>query len=79
VPPNAEVSATTGLVSHLSSRRAAVYEFPGGWGVEWVLIDTQETPSNQSISAGYSRSVNDLPSRYTKIASAGGVMLWRQK
>jgi hypothetical protein len=76
VPAEDAVSASSGLLAHLSHRRAEVYEFNGGFGVPWVVIDTTEYPSVQSMASGYYSVLPMLPSRYDRVASADGVVLW---
>jgi len=78
IPSQSQVAATTGLVSHVSNR-VTVFEFPGGNGVEYVVIDSVTDPSDQAAAAGYFDHVRDLPRAYEVVASESGVTLWRHR
>jgi uncharacterized membrane protein len=61
VPAQVPLSAQSGLVPHLSQRRA-VYEFPRLEHAEWVIIDRHGWRSSQANDAGYARVLAELPS-----------------
>jgi hypothetical protein len=77
IPPDAQVSASSGLLPHLSERRA-ISEFPAGSGAGWVVIDNANAPSQQSLSSGYRGAVARLATAGYRIeAQSSGVTLWR--
>ncbi|GAC1569849.1 MAG: hypothetical protein NVS3B18_01480 [Candidatus Dormibacteria bacterium] len=76
VPPQAEVSAQTGLVPHLSAR-ARLFEFPAGFGTSYILVDDRGPISDQARAHGYAARRAQLPGAgYRPMRSAAGVTLW---
>lgn len=77
IPANAPVAASSGLVPHLSDRQE-IFEFPGGLGLPYVVLDAKGPFSSQS-SNGYDRAVAQMPGwHYRAVAAGGGVTLWRR-
>ena len=77
IPSNAPVSASSGLVPHLSDRQE-VFEFPGGLGLPYVALDIKGPLSSQSRD-GYDNAVARMAGwRYRVVASGGGVTLWQR-
>lgn len=77
IPRNAAVSASTGLVTHLSER-TEIWEFPAGLGVPYVVLDARGPLSDQS-RAGYARARSELAAwHYRVVAAADGVTLWQR-
>jgi hypothetical protein len=78
VPPDASLSAQSGLLPRLSQRRA-VYEFPRLENAEWVVIDRKGWHSSQASGAGYERVLSTLPAQgYCRILADDGVELYRR-
>jgi len=61
VPPEAPVSAQSGLLPHLSQRRE-VWEFPRLENAAFVVVDRTAWRSSQSRDTGYDRVLDSLPS-----------------
>jgi uncharacterized membrane protein len=77
VPPDVPLSAQSGLLSHLSQRRA-VYEFPRLEDASWVVVDRRAWVSTQSLGSGYSDVLRALPSLgYCLVTEDDGVELYR--
>lgn len=80
IPLDEGVSASTGLVAHLTQRSAGIYEFPGGLGVPWVVLDHRNYPSVQAVADHYGEKEANLEgSGYRLVAEAEGVTLWRHR
>jgi uncharacterized membrane protein len=78
IPAGAGVSASTGLVPHLSER-AEIWEFPAGPGIGWVVIDSASPPSQPSLAFGYRDAAQRLHSSgYEVVAQSAGVTLWQR-
>lgn len=77
VPSSASVSASTGLVAHLSDR-PEVTEFPPPGSPAFVVIDTGGDVSAKSQAAGYSDAVQRLEVSYRVVARVDGVVLWER-
>ena len=76
IPAAASVSASSGLVPHLSSRRE-IWEFPAGLGVPYVALDDLGPLSGQSQDAGFNAERKRMAGwHYRVVASADGVTLW---
>jgi uncharacterized membrane protein len=66
IPPEASVSATPGLLTHLAERPFIV-EFPTRRTPQWIAVDADAAEANR------------LPARgYVMAGEAGGVTLWRR-
>ena len=77
IPGNAPVAASSGLVPHLSDRQE-IFEFPGGLGLPYVVLDDKGPLSSQSRD-GYNRAVRRMPGwHYREVAAGGGVTLWQR-
>jgi hypothetical protein len=75
IPANAALSASTGLVPHLSER-TEIWEFPAGLGVPYVVLDAPGLVSDKSV--GYANARAALRSwHYHVVAGADGVTLWK--
>jgi hypothetical protein len=77
IPPDASVSAQTGLAPHLA-HRATLSEFPEGIGAAYVLLDTHGDIARpyQSLYFPFAAMLPD--EGYTVLWSRDGVMLyWR--
>lgn len=75
IPANAPVAASSGLVPHLSDRQE-IFEFPGGLGLPYVVLDIKGPFSSQS-SNGYNTAIARMPGwHYRVVARGGGVTLW---
>ena len=76
VPIGASVSASTGLVPHLSARDR-IYEFPDRAGeTEYVVLD-KWGPRAAWTLPGWDRAAEDLPTDgYRLVAEAEGISLW---
>ena len=59
IPANAPVAASSGLVPHVSDRQE-IFEFPGGLGLPYVVLDIKGPFSSES-SEGYDRAVARMP------------------
>jgi hypothetical protein len=78
VPPDAAVSAQSGLLPHLSQRRA-VWEFPRLESADYVIVDRTGWRSSQAGGAGFERTLNALPSLgYCPMLIDDGVTLYRR-
>jgi uncharacterized membrane protein len=78
IPAGAGVSASSGLVPHLSERHE-IWEFPAGLGIGWVVIDSASPPSQPSLAFGYRDAAQRLRSSgYEVVAQSAGVTLWRR-
>ena len=77
IPPDASVSAQTGLAPHLAHRRT-LFEFPEGIGATYVLLDSHGDIARpyQSLYAPFAAMLpND---GYTILSSDDGVTLYRR-
>lgn len=75
IPASASVSAQSGILPHLSQRRA-VWEFPDLRGAQYVVIDRKTFRSFQS-SATFDDTLSRLPSLgYTEVWSRDGVSVF---
>jgi uncharacterized membrane protein len=78
VPPNAAVSAQSGLLPHLSQRRD-VWEFPRLESAEYVIVDRTAWRSWQANDAGFERTLDSLPSLgYCPVLTDEGLILFRR-
>ncbi|MBV8527506.1 MAG: DUF2064 domain-containing protein [Candidatus Dormibacteraeota bacterium] len=76
IPSNAPVAASSGVVPHISDRQE-IFEFPGGLGLPYVVLDIKGPFSSESRD-GYAQAVARMPGwHYRVIASGGGVTLWK--
>lgn len=76
IPSNAPVAASSGVVPHISDRQE-IFEFPGGLGLPYVVLDIKGPLSSESRN-GYDRAVARMPGwHYRAVASGGGVTLWK--
>jgi len=79
VPPAASVSAQSGLLPHLSQRRA-IWEFPLLNDADYVVIDEHGWRTGQADEAGFDVVRRALPERgYCLLLAEDGVMLWARK
>jgi uncharacterized membrane protein len=62
IPPDAPLSAQSGLLPHLS-RRQWIWEFPRLEGAEYVVVDRNGWRSSQADAAGYDAVLAALPSQ----------------
>ncbi|MGI8854652.1 MAG: DUF2079 domain-containing protein [Thermomicrobiales bacterium] len=78
IPPDASVSAQTGLAPHLAHREA-LFEFPEGIGASYVLLDTHGDIARPYQSL-YTPLAAMLPDEgYTALSSRDGVTLYERK
>ncbi|MGD9891114.1 MAG: DUF2079 domain-containing protein [Dehalococcoidia bacterium] len=78
VPPDAAVSAQSGLLPHLSQRRD-IWEFPRLERAEYVIIDRTAWRTSQSDAAGFERTFHSLPAfGYCPVLTDDGVTLYRR-
>ncbi len=79
IPPDASLSAQTGLAPHLSQRRVQ-WEFPRLKDAEYVILQTNGIRSSQSLLAGFDQTAASLPALgYQPIASDGTIRLYRRQ
>lgn len=75
IPSNAPVAASSGVVPHISDRQE-VFEFPGGLGLPYIVLDVKGPFSSESQD-GYDQAVARMPGWHYRVAgSGGGVTLW---
>ena len=77
IPPDASVSAQTGLAPHLAHRQT-LFEFPEGIGATYVLLDSHGDIARpyQSLYAPFAALLPD--DGYTILSSRDGVTLYRR-
>ncbi len=79
IPPDASVSAQTGLAPHLSQRREQ-WEFPRLLGADYVVLQIGGIRSSQSLLAGFDAIVADLPELgYRLVAGDGPIRLYQRE
>ncbi|MFN8559200.1 MAG: DUF2079 domain-containing protein [Dehalococcoidia bacterium] len=79
IPPQASVSAQSGVAPHLSQRRE-VWEFPTVNGAEYVVVVPGGWSSSQAQAAGYRDTLATLPARgYCLQRDDDGVLVYRRK
>ncbi len=77
IPPDAVVSAQTGLAPHLSHRET-LFEFPEGVGAPYILLDARGDIA-RFYQSRYAPAVTALPNEgYTPVWSRDGVTLYRR-
>lgn len=78
LPPDASLSAQTGLAPHLSQRRVQ-WEFPRLLGADYVILQTGGMRSTQSVQAGFDSTAAALPEPgYMLVAGDGPIRLYRR-
>lgn len=79
IPPDASLSAQTGLAPHLSQRRAQ-WEFPRLLDADYVILQTGGIRSSQSQLAGFDDTLAGLPALgYRLVASDGPIRLYHRE
>jgi uncharacterized membrane protein len=79
VPPDAPVSAQSGLLPRLSQRREA-FEFPrAATEADWVLIDRLGHRSAQSVDAGYDHALATVRRQHERVFALDGVEVFRAR
>jgi uncharacterized membrane protein len=79
IPAGDSVAASGDLLTHLAER-PVIAEFPNRRPAQWVALDGDAQVSTQSLAGGYSAAAATLGERgYVRVASAGGVTLWRHR
>jgi hypothetical protein len=77
IPPDASLSAQSGLAAHLSQRRIQ-WEFPRLEGADYVIVQDSGNRSSQA-GDGYEATRAQLPRLgYAEIAHDGGIHLYRR-
>jgi len=79
IPGGDSVAGSGDLLTHLAER-AAIAEFPNHRPAQWVALDSEAQVSTESLAAGYAAASATLAGRgYVRVATAGGVALWRHR
>ncbi len=78
IPSDAAVTASSGLVPHLSNR-AHIYEFPALYDSTYAVVDAWGPASQQTLQSGYFHRIAELSADgFHVIASDAGVTRWEK-